>query len=70
MGAILLIVAGGLGLVYGRLSFSRETHRTTFGPVSLIAREQQAVTIPIWGAVGAIVLGSLVLLTRKRGMRT
>lgn len=68
--AILLIIAGGLGLAYGRVSFTKDTHRASFGPISLTARETQDVAIPMWAAVGAILVGGLVLMTRKSGLRT
>ena len=70
VGALLLIVVGFIGLAYGRFTFTRDTHRAVLGPISLTARETRDVTIPVWAAAGAIVLGGLVLMTSKRGMRT
>jgi hypothetical protein len=70
IGALLLIIAGFVGLAYGRFTFTRDTHRAVIGPISLTARETRDVAIPVWAAAGAIVLGSLMLMTSKRGMRT
>jgi multidrug transporter EmrE-like cation transporter len=60
--AIVLIIAGVLGLVYGGFSYTKETHDVKLGPIELSVKEKQNVTIPIWGGVGAIVLGGVLLL--------
>lgn len=66
--AILLIVAGVLGLVYGSFSFTKETHATKVGPLELSVKEKETVNIPVWAGVGAIVIGgALLLLGGKKG---
>jgi hypothetical protein len=60
--AIVLIVAGILGLVYGSFSYTRETHEVKLGPVELSVKEKQTVPIPIWVGVGTIAIGSSLLL--------
>jgi hypothetical protein len=60
--AILLIVAGVLGLAYGKFSYTKETHEAKLGPLELSFNEKQTVSIPIWAGVGAIVVGGLLLL--------
>jgi hypothetical protein len=67
---LLLIIAGIVGLAYGRMSFTKEVHKASVGPISLMARETQDVVIPMWAAVGAVVVGGLVLMTSKRALRT
>jgi LPXTG-motif cell wall-anchored protein len=65
--AIVLIVAGILGLVYGTFSYTKETHDVKLGPLELSVKEKQTVNVPIWAGVGAIVAGGgLLLLTRKK----
>jgi multidrug transporter EmrE-like cation transporter len=59
---IALIVAGVLGLVYGSFSYTKETHKTTLGPIKLSVNEEQTVNVPVWAGVGAIVLGGVLLL--------
>lgn len=66
LGAILLIVAGGLGLAFGTFRYNRETHRTIVGPMDISVTEQRAVNIPVWAGVGAIVVGAVLLLARKK----
>lgn len=66
--AIALIAAGVLGLVYGGFSYTSETHETKFGPIELSVKEKERVNVPVWAGVGAIVIGSALLLVggRKR----
>jgi TRAP-type C4-dicarboxylate transport system permease small subunit len=60
--AILLIVAGALGLAYGSFSYTKETHGAKIGPIELSVNERQTVNVPIWAGVGAIVIGGALLL--------
>lgn len=59
--AIALIVAGALGLAYSSFSFTKETHQTQLGPIELSVTEEQAVTVPIWAGIGAILIGGGLL---------
>jgi hypothetical protein len=65
--AIVLIVAGILGVVYGKFSYTKETHETRLGPLDLSVQEKQTVNIPAWAGVGAISAGALLLLVRAKG---
>jgi TRAP-type C4-dicarboxylate transport system permease small subunit len=60
--AIVLIVAGVLGLVYGGFSYTKDTHTTKMGPIELSVKETDTVNVPIWAGVGAIVVGGVLLL--------
>jgi uncharacterized membrane protein YidH (DUF202 family) len=62
--AIVLIVAGILGLAYGKFSYTKETHDVKLGPLELSVKDKQTVNIPVWAGVGAIVVGALLLLVR------
>ena len=65
--ALVLIVAGVLGLVYGGFSYTRETHEAKLGPIELSVKDRQTINIPVWAGVGAIVIGgALLLLGSKR----
>ena len=66
LGAILLIVAGVLALAFGTFRYNGETHRATVGPMEMSVTEQRTVNIPVWAGVGAIVLGTVLLLARKK----
>ncbi len=63
--AILLIVAGGLGLLYGGFTYTKETHQAKLGPIELSVKDTETVNVPIWAGVGAIVAGVILLFARK-----
>jgi len=66
--AVLLIAAGVLGLVYGGFNYTKETHETKIGPLEFSLKEKERVNVPVWAGVGAIAIGSALLLLggRKR----
>jgi len=64
--AIALIVAGGLGLAYGGFTYTKETHETKIGPIVLAVKDTQTVNIPIWLGIGSLVVGIVLLVTRKQ----
>ena len=59
--AIVLIVAGVLGLVYGSFTYTKETHQASLGPIELTVKDKETVNVPIWAGVGAIALGGALL---------
>ena len=60
--AIVLIVGGMLGLVYGGFSYTKDTTVVKLGPLEVSAKERQTVNVPLWVGVGAIVVGGLLLV--------
>jgi uncharacterized membrane protein YidH (DUF202 family) len=67
LAAVVLIVGGVLGLVYGGFSYTRETHEAKLGPIELSVKDRQTINIPVLAGVGAIVIGgALLLLGSKR----
>jgi len=60
--AIILIVAGILGLVYGSFSYTKDTHEAKLGPIELSVKDKETVNVPVWAGVGAIVIGGALLL--------
>jgi len=62
MMAIVLIIGGTLGLVYGGFNYTRETQEAKIGPIELSVKDTQTVYVPIWASVGAIVAGGGLLL--------
>jgi len=61
LAAVVLIVAGVLGLVYGRFSYTKETHDAKLGPIELQVKDKETVNIPQWVGVAAIVVGGVLL---------
>ncbi|HVS02176.1 MAG TPA: hypothetical protein VMT16_05340 [Thermoanaerobaculia bacterium] len=66
--AVVLIVAGVLGLAYGGFSYTKERHQAELGPIELAVEEKQRVQIPVWASVAVIAVGAglLLLPARKR----
>ena len=64
--AIILIVAGVLGLAYGKFSYTEETHDAKVGPIEMSVKDKETVTIPTWLGIGAIVVGAGLLLAGGR----
>ena len=67
--AIVLIVAGVLGLAYGGFSYTKSTHQADLGPVHLSFDEKQHVNVPVWAGIGAILAGCLLLIFPRPGGR-
>ncbi len=63
--AIVLIVAGALGLAYGSFTYTKETHEAKIGPLELSVKDKETVNIPVWAGVGAIAAGLFLLFVRK-----
>ncbi len=63
--AIVLIVAGALGLLYGSFTYTKDTQEAKLGPIELSIKDTQTVNVPVWAGVGAIVAGVILLLVRK-----
>lgn len=64
--AIVLIVAGTLGLAYGGFSFTRDTHDMEIGALQISVDEKEYVNVPMWAGIGAIALGGGLLVWRKK----
>jgi len=66
MTAIVLIVAGVLGLAYGSFSYTKETHDIKMGPIEMTVKDKETVNVPVWAGVGAIAIGAVLLLLGGR----
>jgi len=66
LAAIVLIVAGALGLAYGGFSYTKETHEADLGPLHMSVAEKKRVNVPVWAGVGAIVAGGLLLVVGRK----
>jgi hypothetical protein len=60
--AVVLIVVGTLGLVYGQFSYTKESQGAKLGPLELTIKEKQTVNVPVWAGTGSIVLGAAMLV--------
>jgi hypothetical protein len=66
MAAIVLVIAGVLGLAYGGFSYTKETHQADVGSLHLSIDESRRVNIPVWAGISAIVIGGLLLAAGRK----
>lgn len=59
--AIVLIVLGILGLVYGKFSYTKDSETANLGPLELTFNEKETVNIPVWAGAGSIIAGVSLL---------
>ncbi len=64
--AIVLIVAGALGLAYGGFSYTKDTTGVKLGPIELKVQEKERVNVPLIVSAGAIVIGVILLVSVGR----
>ncbi|MBI2214208.1 MAG: hypothetical protein HYU52_11230 [Acidobacteria bacterium] len=64
--AVVLIVAGILGLVYGGFTYTKTTHDAKLGPIEVSVKDKETIRVPVWAGVAAIVTGTALLLTRTK----
>ena len=64
--AIVLIVAGGLGLAYGGFSYTKETTGMKLGPIELKVEEKETINVPLIVSAGAIAVGVFLLVSVGR----
>jgi TRAP-type C4-dicarboxylate transport system permease small subunit len=64
--AMVLLVAGVLGLVYGGFSYTRQTHDARLGRLEISVSEKQRVNVPVWAGVVMVVAGAGLAMTRKK----
>ena len=64
--AVVLIVAGLLGVLYGKFSYTKETHEAKMGSLEMSFKEKETVNIPAWAGVAAIAAGAALLLVRTK----
>lgn len=63
--AVVLIVVGSLGLIYGGFTYTKEAHEAKLGSVTLAVKNTETVNIPVWAGVVALAAGVLLLVVRK-----
>ena len=59
--ALVLIVAGVFALVYGKLTYTKDSDTVELGPIELTVKEKETVNLPVWLGAGAIVVGGAMM---------
>ena len=63
---IVLIAAGVAALVYGGFTYTQESHDVDLGFAKVELAEKERVNIPVWAGVGAVAVGTVVLVFGRR----
>ncbi|HUN76218.1 MAG TPA: hypothetical protein VMU40_17000 [Steroidobacteraceae bacterium] len=63
--AIVLIIAGILGLVYKGFSYTHDTHEARVGSLQLSVSHRDRIDIPMWASIAGIVVGAGLLITKS-----
>lgn len=66
LAAIVLIVAGCLGLAYGGFSYTQERTGLKIGPLEVKVEERKTVNVPLILSAGAIVVGVFLLAFKRK----
>ena len=64
--AIVLIIAGVAGLLYGKFTYTKDTHEVNLGPIELSVKEKKTVNIPLWAGLAAIAAGALLFFVPSK----
>ena len=68
--ATLLIAVGVIVAVYGKVTYTSETHSAKVGDLEFQLREKKTVNVPLWAGAGAIVVGAGMLAWQgRRGVK-
>jgi len=62
---VVLLIAGGLALAYGSFTYTKDTHTAKIGSIELSVKESETVNIPVWAGVLSMVVGAVLLISRK-----
>jgi TRAP-type C4-dicarboxylate transport system permease small subunit len=66
MVAVVLLIAGVLGLAYGGFSYTKSTHQADIGSLHLSVDETKHVNVPVWGGIGLMLVGGLLLTVGRK----
>ena len=64
--AIVLVVAGVVGLAYGGFTYTKETHHADIGALHMSVTDKKTVNVPVWVGAGAVLAGALLLVVGKK----
>jgi len=64
--AVILIIAGVLGPVYGQVTYTKKSHEAKLGPLAIQVKEKETVYVPTWAGIGAITAGVILLLKNRK----
>ena len=68
--AVVLIIGGILGLMYGSFDYTQKTQETKIGALELSVKKSHTVYIPVWASITAIIAGNGLLLFANKKAST
>ncbi len=66
---VVLLVLGILGMVYGRLTYTEETHDAKIGPIEFSEKDKETVRIPVWAGILTTIAGAALVLVPVKHSR-
>ena len=64
--AIVLIVAGTLGLIYRGGTYTKHHHEIKVATLQFSVAEKGRFDVPVWASVGVLAVGVALLLIRRK----
>jgi len=64
--ALVLIIAGALGLAFGGFTYTKESHEAKLGPIELSVKDKETVHVPVWAGLGMILIGGVLLVVGSK----
>ena len=64
--ALILIVVGLFCLIYGGITYTKETHSAKIGSMEISIKEKETVNVPLWAGAAAVIVGAGLLLAGGR----
>jgi hypothetical protein len=64
--AIVMILAGVLGLIYDQFTYTKESHDLKVGSLEVSVKDKETVNIPLWCSLGGIAVGVVLLVARRK----
>jgi hypothetical protein len=66
LAAIILIIAGALGLAFGGFTYTKKSEQVKLGSIELTVKDKETVNIPVWLGAGSLIAGVLLLVVRSK----
>ena len=63
---IVLLAGGLLGLLYGHIDYTKETHQGQIGPFKFSVTEKETTVIPSWASIVVMVAGVVLLVGGRK----
>jgi TRAP-type C4-dicarboxylate transport system permease small subunit len=64
--AVVLIVGGLIGLLYGGFTYTQDSHDLKIGSLEMSVKDKKTVNIPMWAGAGAVATGAALLIVRLK----